>query len=80
MLVVPAARGVAIVIGITVVVVAAPVAVFMFASVAMAVAVIVIVVAVVLVVTAPVILGERDCGRERQRKNGDSSGAKPSLG
>jgi hypothetical protein len=46
----------------------------------MAVAMVVIVVAVVLFVTVPVILGERDCGRERQRKDGDSSGAKPSLG
>jgi hypothetical protein len=49
----------------------------------MAVTMVVIVFAVVLVVTAAVIvvvLRERDCGRERQRKNCDGSRSKPGFG
>jgi ABC-type transport system involved in cytochrome bd biosynthesis fused ATPase/permease subunit len=77
-IVIPNLSRIPVVIGIAVVVVST--AVFVFAGITMAVALVVIVVAVVLLVTVPVVLGERNCGRKRARKNCGGSGSKPGSG
>jgi len=78
-LVIPAAGGIAIMIGIAVAVVlmAPAVAVCMFAGLAMAAAMIVVLIAVVPLVAAVVVLSDRNGGGKGQRKCGGRSGAKP---
>ena len=81
---IPAAGGIAIVIGITIVVVSAAmfVVAFVAAFMIVTVAMIVIVIAVMLLLTVSVIvvvLRERNCRRNRHRKNCDGAGSKPGF-